>query len=65
MEFILANYNEVVHDPVFVELASSPQLLLEITRAAARIVGPAGGTPALGGAQSPPTLRPTKRQRRS
>lgn len=33
MEYILTNYEAVVAHPVFEELASSPQLLLEITRA--------------------------------
>ena len=41
MDYILTNYEAVVAHPVFEELASSPQLLLEITRAAARIP-PAG-----------------------
>jgi len=40
MEFILANYEAVVANPVFSELAESPHLLLEITRATARIVKP-------------------------
>ena len=35
MEFILSNYKEVVMNPVFEELSSSPHLLLEIIRAAA------------------------------
>ena len=38
MNYILSNYEQVVSNPVFDDLASSPQLLLEITRAAARIV---------------------------
>ena len=56
MEYILSNYEAVVAHPVFEELASSPQLLLEITRAAAKIVGPTVVTP--------PNPRPNKRPRR-
>ena len=44
LDYILDNYEAVVAHPVFEELASSPQLLLEITRAAARIVAPGGMT---------------------
>ncbi len=44
MEFILNNYEAVVSHPVFEELVSSPHLLLEITRAASRIVAPAPTT---------------------
>lgn len=61
MEYILANYEAVVSHSVFDELASSPQLLLEILRAAARIVGqPTSPTlpPGSGG-------RPHKRARKS
>jgi hypothetical protein len=57
MEYILNNYEAVVGHPVFEELASSPQLLLEITRAAARIVGPTYATTPV------PALRPHKRKR--
>ena len=59
MEYILNNYEAVVGHPVFEELASSPQLLLEITRAAARIVGPTFATTPV------PALRPHKRSRKA
>ena len=57
MDYILNNYEAVVGQDVFEELENSPQLMLEIMRAVARIVGPAP-------ASSTPT-RPSKRQRRS
>ena len=60
MEYILTNYEAVVAHPVFEELASSPQLLLEITRAAARLVSASPTSPAN---PSPPALRPVKRPR--
>ena len=49
-----------VAHPVFEELASSPQLLLEITRAAARIVGSPSPT-----VSPSPLSRPNKRPRLS
>ena len=58
MDFILANYEQVVTHPVFEELSSSPHLLLEITRAAIRILAPATSIP------GPATYtRPGKRPR--
>jgi hypothetical protein len=57
MEYILSHYETVVCHPVFEELASSPQLLLEITRAATRIVSPGGAAPGGG--------RPNKRLRKA
>lgn len=60
MDYILQNYEAVVAHPFFEELASSPQLLLEITRAAARIVSPSPGGPT-----PSPHSRPNKRPRRS
>jgi len=38
MDFVLQNYEGVVCNPIFEELASSPHLLLEITRASVQIV---------------------------
>merc|ERR1712087_21018 len=38
MDFVLQNYEEVVVNPIFEELASSPHLLLEITRASVQIM---------------------------
>jgi polyphosphate kinase len=40
LDFILSHYEACVSHPVFEELQSSPQLLLEITRAATKIVVP-------------------------
>lgn len=40
LEFILDNYEQVVAHPVFEELSSSPHLLLEVARSAARIIKP-------------------------
>ena len=60
MDYILTNYEAVVAHPVFEELASSPQLLLEITRAAARIVGSPSPT-----VSPSPLSRPNKRPRLS
>uniref|UniRef100_A0A7S4BM30 BTB domain-containing protein n=1 Tax=Chrysotila carterae TaxID=13221 RepID=A0A7S4BM30_CHRCT len=42
MDFILSNYSEVVATPVFEELTSSPHLLVEITRSAARVISNTG-----------------------
>ena len=58
MSFILANYEQVVTHPVFEELSSSPHLLLEIARAAIRILAPATSC-----AGTAPSLRPAKRPR--
>jgi len=57
MEFVLANFEEVVCNPVFEELTSSPHLLLEITRASVQILGPLRGSPGWGDSH--------KRQRRA
>jgi hypothetical protein len=40
LDFILSHYEACVSHPLFEELQSSPQLLLEITRAATKIVVP-------------------------
>eukprot|EP00908_Phaeocystis_cordata_P025286 Transcript_7738.p1 GENE.Transcript_7738~~Transcript_7738.p1 ORF type:complete len:543 (+),score=218.20 Transcript_7738:122-1750(+) len=47
LDFILANYEQVVRSPTYEELTSSPHLLLEITRAAAPLVHhrPAAASP--------------------
>lgn len=62
MDFILANYKDVVVHPVFEELTSSPHLLLEITRRAIRIIA---STPNAGQAEDSITCtpRPAKRPR--
>lgn len=64
MDFILSNYQAVVSHPVFEELASSPHLLLEISRAAARIVPPHGFDDAAG-CSSSSGWRPAKRPRKA
>ncbi len=53
MDFLLAHFDEVVHSSTFDELASSPQLLLQVTRAAARIVASSGSTSTRRRAASP------------
>jgi len=60
MEYILANYEQVVTHPVFEELLSSPHLLLEISRSAVRII-----TSSSSGTSSSGASRPGKRQRHS
>ena len=57
MDFILANYEQVVTHSVFEELSSSPHLLLEITRSAVRILSP-GGQGGVGAYSSRPNKRP-------
>ena len=44
MQFVLSNYEAVVNSPSFEELTSSPQLLLAVTRAAAKVVAPSGSS---------------------
>jgi len=63
LEYILANYEACVSHPVFEELQGSPQLLLEITRAATRIISP----PSSGevGTHGGTIWRPQKRRRES
>ena len=70
LDFILANYEEVAQSPTFAELATSPHLLLEITRAVAPLVkvsSPGGASISGGGVCTPPysAQSSSKRQRRS
>ena len=62
MDYILSNWVQVVSHPAWEELTSSPQLLLEITRAAKAIVH-APATPNASSGSSLP--RPSKRMRKS
>mmetsp|Transcript_4603 Transcript_4603/g.11213 ORF Transcript_4603/g.11213 Transcript_4603/m.11213 type:complete len:540 (+) Transcript_4603:63-1682(+) len=62
LDYILANYEQVVSHPVFEELSSSPHLLLEIARSAVRIVSPSVcATQSTSSSTSSP--RPGKRSR--
>jgi len=61
MDYILTNYEAVVSHAVFDELGTSPQLLLEIVRAAARIVS----TTATATSPTGVAFRPNKRARKS
>ena len=65
LEYILKNYEHVVANPVFDELASSPQLLLEITRAAAKIVTPGAALATPGQAEHARGSSSRKRSRSS
>ena len=71
LDFILAHYEEVAQSPTFAELATSPHLLLEITRAVAPLVksssSPGGASLGGGGVCTPPysAQSSSKRQRRS
>ena len=63
MQYILENYEAVVSHPVFEELASSPHLLLEISRAAAPLVERVPPPVSSGGSSGSGSWRPNKRSR--
>ena len=64
LDFIMDNYSAVVAAPTFEELTTSSQLMLEISRAAARLVPPGSGSGGGGGAPLSAGAPASKRQRR-